>query len=199
MQNLNSNLPAAFSIKVTGENPFIHEIVELAVVPLSDDLKPLKTVIPFHVKMVPRRLDDIDWEFAKKQKINKEQMCEIITKGMDAYSCTDLFVAWYEKFGLRFNKQLMPIAYDWPHQRPYLREWLGPKSYEMCIHKQYRDIQVAAIFKNDRAGWTGIDFPYPILEFTNLVARLKVERLDKDALDNARVTAEVYRRMIIDF
>lgn len=195
-QNLNGNVLCSIDTETTGLKAGYHDIIQIAVLPLTMDCVPDKTVIPFICDIKPKNPDRADPD---AMRVNKRNLVDLITKGIDAYTAADFFDEWVQKLNLPFGKKIAPLACNWPFDRSFILEWLGSKTYENLIDRQYRDVQTAAIFCNDRAGWMGMDFPYPKVGLSYLCTKLNIEQTKAhDAVDDARVTAEVYRRMVTE-
>ena len=197
MQNLNGNLLCSIDVETTGTEVGKHDIIQIAILPLDEGIEVSKKIQPFIMELIPGRKENIDSE---AMRINRMKLCEIMVRGVDSFRAADLFLEWFERLKLGYEKKIVPLGCNWPFDASFIREWLGPETYKMCFHYFYRDVQVVANFCNDRAGWMGRDFPYPKVSLQYLCNVLGVEH-DRahDAIDDARATAEVYRRIIKDF
>lgn len=194
-QNLNNDLLCAVDVETTGLRPRFHDIIQIAVIPLTTSLEPSPHHIPFICEMKPRRPENIDQE---AMNINRMRMCDIMVKGLDPYKAADLFVEWFENLKLSFRKRIIPLGCNYDKfDYNFIVDWLGPETYDMCFHYHTRDIQRTALYLNDRAGWHNEPFPFHKLGLAYLCSRLKVEYpRQHDAVEDARVTAEIYKRMM---
>lgn len=197
MQNLNNNILGAVGIKTTGLDPKKHDIMQIAVIPLDSSVAPDKRHIPFQVDMKPNRPENIDPDAVK---IDRQQLCDIQVRGVDQDRAADYLVEWWERLGLAWNKRIMLIGFDWFYIKSFLVEWLGPTTFDLCFDPICRDVQIVSTFCNDRDGWIGRDFTYPKVDFNYLCTQLRIERVGKkDALETARLTAEIYKRIVQQF
>lgn len=194
LQNLNGHLLCAIDTETTGHSPGFHDMIEVAIIPLNYDLKPDNNILPYCVDLMPLRPQNAAED---AMRVNKRKITELMVKGMDPFLAADRFMEWFENLKLGYNKRIMPLGCNWPFDRAFIMEWLGPLTYNLIFDSQYRDIQVAGTFMNDMDGWRGRDFSYPKLNLSYLCTQLDVQRYRlHSAVDDARVTAECYRKMI---
>jgi DNA polymerase III epsilon subunit-like protein len=120
-------------------------------------------------------------------------------KGFEQMEAADLFDLWFAKLGLSLGRKLIPVAHNWPHDRGFILDWLGPKNFEDKFHYHARDTQTITVFENDRAYFHGEAYPYPKHTLSYVCNILKVP-LDHghDALADAVATGEAYRRICRD-
>jgi len=197
MKHLNGHLLCAIDTETTGTDPRKHEVIQVAVIPLDGLLQPDAARLPFLLDMAPNRPENAD---PAAMDCNRRRLAELILRAVDQDKGCDLFVEWVERQKLGFNKRIMPLGANWPFDREMIKEWLGPKTFEMCIDSQFRDVQSTAVFLNDLASIRGLPYPYPKVNLGYLCNQLRIERTSAhDATDDARVTAEVYRRMLQEF
>lgn len=52
--HLNGHIMAAVDVETTGLRPRYHDVIQVAVVPLNSDFKPLEGALPFYGEMQPR-------------------------------------------------------------------------------------------------------------------------------------------------
>lgn len=197
LQNLNGNLLCSIDLETTGERPGYHDIIEVAVIPLDGEAKPCKDRLPFLMNLAPLRPENASED---AMRVNKTRICEAVTRGIDPFVAADRFVEWFDTLKLGYNKRIAPLGCNYPFDKSFLLEWLGYKTYDLCFYPCHRDVQTAAIFMNDMAGWRGQDFYYPKVNLSYLCTHLKIQRYQSHtAVDDARVTAEIYRRMVQRF
>lgn len=209
MRHLNGNLLVVIDTETTGFKPGFNDILEICVMPLDHQLKPDMTINPFVMELQPKRLENIDLEALRIQGKNldmivKQKMCSdrkrlvrIATNGCDADLAADIFGDWFDSLNLAPFKKLMPIACNWPYDRGFIIDWLGPTAFEHYFHSQYRDVMCMALYDNDTSNWRGESFEYPKCNLQYLCTTLGIERSGShNALDDVIATAEVYRRLI---
>lgn len=196
MKHLNGNLICVVDTETTGLEAGKHDLIQICILPLDNDLKPNKMFLPFYMNMLPKRPHEISSEALK---INKLKLCEIIEKGLDPWKCVDLFGEWFDKLGLAEGKRIMPLAQNWPFDKGFVIEWLGPLTYDLYFHHYYRDTFPVSLYLNDRADFFSEPCPFPKHSLSYLCNLLGVQREPKkahDALQDCLMTAEVYRRML---
>jgi DNA polymerase III epsilon subunit-like protein len=194
MVHLNGGLLCAIDCETTGLLAGYHDLVSIAVLPLDEKLDIHKDVTPFCMMLQPKRPDNAD---PQALKINKLSLADLILNGVEPYKAADLFEEWFEKLNLGYNKQIMPLAQNWPFDRSFIQDWLGIKTYEFCISRFYRDTMVVASYENDCADFRCEEHPYPKVNLQYLCSQLKVVNHNPhDALSDCVATAEVYKRLI---
>lgn len=197
MQTLNGCLMCSIDTETTGTDPLIHDIIQIAVLPLDSYLKPSTEFRPFITDIAPMRPENASDE---AMRVNKTKMIQAIQRGMDAGVAADRFVEWFEDLNLGYNKRIIPLGHNWPFDKSFITQWLGPLTYDLIFDARVRDTQVAAAFLNDLDGWRGRDHTYQKISLSYLCTQLKITREDAhSAVDDARVTAEIYRRMLQQF
>lgn len=194
MIHLNGNLLCAMDVETTGLDPQKHDVIQLAILPLDAQIKPLHTVHPFYVNMKPKRPENIDKNAAKAHKMD---MAKLIIDGLDPWKCVDMFEEWFEKLNLPVGKKIVPLAHNWIFDSAFIKEWMGHLSFEHFIDFHYRDSMAAALFLNDRADAHVEPYPYPKVSLSYCCSQLKIENIKAhDALSDCVATAEIYRRML---
>ena len=196
MIHLNGNLLCAIGIETTGTKVGLHDIVQICVMPLDSTIKPHSTLMPFDLVLKPDRLDQIDIEDVK---INKLRLANYALTGFDPFEAADLFADWYKTLGLRENKKIMPLAYNWALMRPFLEEWLGTCNFEYHFDERYREIVSTALYLDDRADIEIEQFPFAKvnLQYLTTTLRLPFEPDRKhEAIYSCATIAAVYRELL---
>jgi DNA polymerase III epsilon subunit-like protein len=190
----NGHIMAVIDVETTGLTPGHNDIVQVCVLPVNSDFKPMQGTNPFYCEMKPKRPRNIDW---KGMTVNKLTLAEIMKKACDASKQADLFTEWYRKLPLPVNKCLMPIAHNWPFDSAFMIDWLGRKHFEYFFHPYYRDLMSAALLQNDIAAYHVLQYPYPKLNLGYLCNLLGVENMKPhDALGDCMATAACYRELL---
>ncbi len=193
-QNLNGNLLCSIDTETTGTRPHFHDIVQIAIIPLDNDTRPDKNRMPFVMDLCPKNKDNVDSE---AMRINRLKLCDIIVNGTDPYRAADLLMEWFEKQRLGPSRRLTPLGCNWPFDREFIMEWLGRETYDFIFDSAFRDVLACANYQNDRDGYLNKTFTYQHVSLRSLCNTLEIERVrGHDACDDARVTAEVYRKML---
>jgi DNA polymerase III, epsilon subunit and related 3''-5'' exonucleases len=198
MMHLNGNLLCAVDVETTGLDPAKHDVIQIAVLPLDSEIKPLKTVFPFYMNMAPKRPENIDYNAMAVSKID---CVKLINNSIDPWKAVDLFEEWFTKLNLPVGKKIVPLAHNWQFDRSFILEWLGgPKCFEFFFHHCYRDSMTASLYLNDRAEQFIEKIPIPKVTLSYCGSVLGVPNAKAhDALQDCIQTAEVYRRMLTMF
>lgn len=194
MTHLNGNILCAVDVETTGFLAGKHDIIEIAVLPLDSDIKPLTSVLPFHLKLQPKRPENADKE---AMRVHGFTMADLMLNGCDPWKAADLLVEWFATLELAVDKRIVPLAQNWQFDKSFVMEWLGPETYNLLFHYHYRDSMIAALYLNDRADFHAEKIPYPKVSLKYLCSTLKVQNeRAHSALYDCVSTAEVYRRLL---
>ena len=194
MRHLNGNILCAIDVETTGLQPYFHDLIQICVLPLNSELRPLEGTIPFYTEVVPKRPYNFD---PKASSVNKLDACRIQTQGLDADRAADLFDEWFNKLGLPFNKQISPLAHNWPFDLQFITDWLGWHNVQRYFSGHYRDLMMAGLYENDKADFNSHPYPYPKHRLSYYCSQLKVTNPNAhDALGDCVATAECYRRVV---
>lgn len=194
MVHLNGNLLCVVDTETTGDRPGFHDLIQICVLPLDSELEPYTKIVPFYTLLKPRRPENCHSDIIGK---NRERICDAAIRGLDPDMACDLFDEWYGKLGLLEKKRISPLAQNWPFDRAFLIDWLGPESFDRYFDARYRDTMVAALYENDRADFKAEPHPYPKVNLQYLASQLRVMTdRSHDALADCLTTAEVYRQLV---
>ena len=121
--HLNGCLMAAIDLETTGTRPGHHEIIQIAVVPLDSDFKPLADVRPFYTLVKP--------EHPERESRGRQAEAQDSDDGTPAArpgigpSVADWLHDWFVALKLPFKKCLVPLAHNWAFESSFLKAWLG--------------------------------------------------------------------------
>ena len=199
MVHLNGNLLCAVDVETTGIKAGTHDLVQVAVLPLDSNIKPIKSIMPFYMNLTPTRLDNIDY---KACKVNKLTLSQMINQSMDKWKAADLFEEWFERLNLpvaaSHHKKLMPLWSNGSFDKSFLKEWLGDEGYDYFFHFHERDTQALALSINDRFYQMSEKLPFPKVGLNAIAAQFNIVNENAhDALSDCITTAEVYRQMLL--
>lgn len=190
----NSNQLAAISIRTNGDNPTVHEIVDICLLLLDAELKINKEFKPFWSTMQPRRPKVYDPE---SMKISRVEYSKILVNSLDADMMADLFEEWFEKLRLANHKKIMLLAFDWSAIRPFMTRWLGVEHMKYFFDADVRDIKVASIYENDKADHQAVRYPFPCALFSRICRAMGTPlNTPSTTLQDCMMMAEAYRRML---
>jgi DNA polymerase III epsilon subunit-like protein len=194
MAHNNGHVVAVIDTETTGLRARWNDIVQVCVLPVDSDFQPLRGVVPFYAEMKPKRPKNIDF---KGMTVNRLTLDDIMKRAPDAAKMADLFTEWYRNLPLPHGKCLMPLAHNWPFDRGFLEDWLGPAHMEHFFHPYYRDLMMLALGQNDIAAYHLQNYPYPKLNLNYLCNVLGVENMKAhDALGDCLATAACYRELL---
>ncbi len=192
--NLSGHLMAAIDLETTGTQPGHHEIIQIAIVPLDDDIKPLAGVRPFYTQIKP---DHPERESVAAQQKHKIPMTELLLHAPESERVKDWLVEWFEGLRLPFKRCLVPLAHNWAFESSFLKAWLGVAMVDQIFHSHARDSMLYAIALNDRAICAGDKAPFDRVSLGSICKKLNVVNTNPhDALADCLAGAEVYRNLL---
>ena len=189
MKHFNDHFPCIVHIQTNGVSPIEDEIAEIVVIPFHDFVVS-KTILPFNVKI----------SVAKQGTLTLDQYAACTKYGMDTHLAEQAFEHWYAKLGLRPNKQILPIAFDWPKQYGFLKEWFGYLEgfvyMEDFFSRAFRDVLPVSIYWADLAAMNDEYIPFPKQTLTCVARRLGVPTpKSKTLLDRAYHIGVLYDKL----
>jgi DNA polymerase III epsilon subunit-like protein len=192
MITFNYNVLAAYDVETTGETPGYHEIVQCAIVPLDRNLDPMD-VSPFNMMMRPDHPERAVKDAMRCHGISMERLMIHPDKAQVA----DCLHEWFRSLKLPFDKRLISLTQNGLFDVPFMKAWLGERSYHDYFCFNGRDTMQYALSLNDTAAWKNQPIPFNGVGLKPLAKRLGVV-LDNhhDALADALACARVYREML---
>lgn len=199
MPHLNDDMFCAVDVETTGLDPKIHDVVQVAIMPLGDDFRPHPKYFPFSTYLKPETPETAD---PAAMRINGLSVRWLMTNGIDVLRAADMLEEWFENLKLKpraggHSHQIVPIGQNYNFDRGFLLKWLGFTTYEYIFSRRYRDAMHAALYMKDRWAWHCETDKLPKVGLQYMCNLLKVSRGKRhDALADAMATAEVYRRLL---
>lgn len=192
--HLNGSVMCAIDCETTGTDPMKHDIIEISIVPLDSNLKPIQTIMPFCMLLQPGRPQNIK---QSATRIHGHTRAELERDGIEPMKAADLFDEWFERLKLPFGKRIVPLAHNWPFDRSFIKQWLGEEHFNQYFSALYRDTMVAAQYFNDRAAFHAEKVPFNKVNLSYLASELEIphERAHS-ALADCLVTAQVYKKLM---
>lgn len=192
LMNLNGNLLCAVDTETTGLVAGFHDVIEVAVVPLDADLQPMKGILPFEMFLHPKRPQNIAGE---AMKVNGIDLAKVQVEGFDPWSGAERFDDWFRnKLCLAQGRKIAPLAMNWPFDSGFLKDWLGPSTFNDLFHYHYRDLGPVGKWMNDRAEFQAEQCPFPKSGLQYMAEKLgMVPERKHRAIDDALLLAKVYR------
>lgn len=195
LMNLNGHVMCSIDTETTGLTPGKHDIIEFACVPLDADLRPMD-VVPFHTTIRPKmRFPDSVSEEA--MNVNGLKIDELLMSGLEPFRAAELFEQWVENLQLAPYKKIAPLGKNWPFDRGFINDWLGPLTTDSLFWHRYRDLSPVALYLNDKAEFDAVPCPFPQTGLGEIRNSLKLPPVKQHrALDDALSVAECYRAML---
>jgi DNA polymerase III epsilon subunit-like protein len=192
--NLNGNMMAAIDYETTGKRPGYHEIIQIGIVPLNSDLRPITDIRPFYTTVKPEHP-------GRQEKgagyVHGLDINELVLHAPEPGRVKDLLVEWFNRLELPFGKKLTPLAQNWPFECGFTKAWLGVELTDELFHSHARDSMQLALNLNDRAAFAGAQIPFARVGLTSLCRKLGITNdRPHDALHDAFAEAEVYRALL---
>jgi len=185
------NILASVDLECTGTWPNYHEPIQIAVVPLNNNLEPL-SVTPFYRRIRAMRPDRADSRALAVHGLYD------IESGPEPEEVQDAFVDWVSKLGLPMERSLAPLAHNWPFECGFLKAWLGVPLMEKLFFGHPRDSMQLALQLNDRAVTAGRPIPFEKVGLGDLCKRFGiVNEKAHDALSDCIAEAKVYRHLLL--
>lgn len=195
MPHLNGNLLAAVDFETTGTRPGYHEPVQMAVVPLNSDLRPLDGVRPFYMNIRPLHPERHD---PAATRVHGLDLDELALTALSPDRVQDLLIEWWEGLELPFQKCIVPLAHNWPFERGFLYSWLGIELTDRLFHFHARDAMSYALSLNDKSFFAGEKAPFNSVSLTSLCKQFNIiNAKPHDALHDSLAEAEVYRHLLM--
>lgn len=196
LTNLNGNMLAALDVETTGLVPGFHEIVQIAIVPMGADLKPLP-IRPFYHVLKPQHKERAEKESMSISGLSLE---ELEASAPEAFTVADWLEEWVRDLELPFQRSLVPLAHNWAFEKGFLTDWLGFSSVGKFFFSHPRDTMTTALYINDCAAIRGEPVPFPTVNLPDLCKFLGIEHTKAhDAYADSLACAEAYRRLTFGY
>ena len=191
---LNGNMLASVDLETTGRRPGHHEIIQIAVVPLDSEIRPLEGVRPFYHNIRPLHPERAD---GRATQVHGLKIEDLILHAPHPGKVADLLREWWERLDLPAGKTLVPLAHNWAFESAFLTAWLGIDEKQTLFHSHARDAFLLALSLNDRAAFAGEILPFNNVSLGSLCNKFRVVNENPhDALSDALAEAKVYRAMV---
>ncbi len=197
MLHFNSHLPCIIDVETTGTDPLLHEMWQIAILPLSDDLQPHDEIIPFSFYLRVEKPEAIDPAAMHK---TRTKFLHSQPTAMNPLYCLDLFNLWFERLNLPLYKRILPIGMNWPFDRDFLIAWMGRDLFQQIFWGIYRDVMAIATYLNDVSSFFGHSVPFHHVNLSTLCQLTDIQNHSPhDALQDCIATAAVYRKLLAHF
>ena len=199
MVHLNHNIMCAVDVETTGLEEGYHELIQLACIPLDNNLHTREDLPIFDIYVKPNHVDRITPD---TMKFNRDLITRCIEQGIERFAAIELFEHWFQSLNLPDKKSIVPLGHCYPFDRGFIRNWMGHQAYDTYFFGHSRDTLSVASFLNDRADFHGNGCPFPKLGLSQIASRVQVEVIrdrTHDAVYDAYITAQVYRKLLKEF
>ena len=196
--HLNGHVLASVDIETTGRLAGHHEIIQIAVVPLDSDIRPLRGVLPFYMNIAPEHPENAERQAARVHGLELDVLKkECVTQ----WKAADVFADWFDSLNLPYGKRLIPLAHNWAFESAFLKNWLGLETMDLIWQGHPRDTMITAAILNDWYGYFEDSQLYKSLALTQLCKYFKIKQTGKahDALNDALACAELYKVLLAQF
>lgn len=195
--NLNGNMLGAVDVETTGRLAGYHEIIQIAVVPLTSEIEPVSDINPFYLNIAPEHPERAEQE---AKMIHGLDLQELITNCPSPWQVADLFDEWFQNLNLPFQRNLVPLAHNWGFERGFLTHWLGMESFNQFFHPHPRDSMLFSLSINDAASFHGLKCPFDYVGLGAMCKKFGIEVPNAhDALCDALCEAKLYKALLSSF
>lgn len=195
MPHINGNIIAAIDLETTGTQAGYHEPIQIAVVPLNSDLRPLDGVRPFYTDIRPLHPERAESSATRAHGLDVEYLAACAPR---PERVQDLLIEWFESLELPMLKSIVPLAHNWPFENSFLKAWLGQKLTERIFFSHARDAMTYALALNDKSFFRAEKAPFNSVALTSLCKKFNiVNPKPHDALCDSLAEAEVYRHLLM--
>lgn len=191
--HLNGNLLAAIDFETTGTVPGYHEPVQIAVLPLNSDLRPLEGVRPFYSMMQPQHPERAD---VAAMRVHGLTLAEL-EDAPHPDRVADYLIEWFGRLDMPIERNLVPLAANVVFETGFLLAWLGEPLKQRLFSPLIRDVMITALSINDRSFFAAQKCPFNRVGLAALCEHFGVvNQKPHDALSDCLAEAEVYRCLL---
>lgn len=190
--HMNENQLAAIAMRTTGGDPDRHEILQLAVIPLTPDYTPHPTIPMFDVVLKPYR-----WQ-NKSCAVSMADIQNALMLGVDQQFAADLFIEWFERLKLNRLKSLIPVGFGYLYkEKEFMIRWMGRLNYNYVCSPYVRDIMHSVLFLDDSADVNSQYIPFPKMGLYSMARRTGVDYYPtRDPIRRALGIAAIYKEIL---
>ena len=188
----NHNCLASIDIEATGAFAGYHEIIQVAIVPLDDDLDP-RDCSPFNMFIKPDHPERAQKDAMNVNGLDLAWLDTCPEKDMVANTLEE----WFRDRDFPMDKRMIPLTHNGLYDIPFIKDWLGEALYYRFFTFVGRDTMEAANYMNDQAAFKARPVPFSSVGLKSLCNNFGII-LDghHDALSDALATARVYKELL---
>jgi DNA polymerase III epsilon subunit-like protein len=188
MKHLKNNIFAAIDLETTGVKPGYSEIIQIAIVPLDNNFKPVGD--HFYTNIRPDHPERAEIQALTINGLSLEELESAPSKERVA----DSLAEWFESLHLLNGGRLIPIAHNWSFENSFLKAWLGTDELDRIFHYLPRDAMIHALALNDAAALRGEEIPFKSVGLKELCKQFGIiNTRPHDALADSIAEANVYK------
>lgn len=193
LPNLHGNPLAVVDIETTGRVGGFHEIIQIAILPLTLDLE-IADVPPFYHNIKPNYPERAE---ARAGAIHGLNLDDLELNAPSQECVLKYLLEWFSELPLGHRRRLTPVAHNWAFERSYLIHWLGPDLLNAIFHPHPRDTMIFALMINDRASLMGKEIPFHRVGLIDMCRKFGIELENAhDALADCVATAKLYSSLM---
>lgn len=134
---MNKIAKCVIDCETTGLDPALHDIIEIAIVPVDGKFEQIGSVFNQRIKALTPETAS-----ACALAINQLNPCE----GAEHKESLNLFYDW---MNLNCIERIAPIGFNYAFDKGFILKWLGTDQYNQSFHYIIRDAHTLAIAYND--------------------------------------------------
>lgn len=189
LPNLNGNPLAVVDVETTGRIGGYHEIIQIAIVPLTVDLE-IANVTPFYQNIKPNYPERAESGARGAHGLNLD---DLMVNAPTQEKVLDYLLQWFSELPLGHQRRLTPVAHNWGFETSFLTPWLGPDLLGSIFHPHPRDTMLFALMVNDRAAMMGKELPFHRVGLPNMCRIFGIPHENAhNALADCVATAKLY-------
>ena len=192
--NLKGNPFAVVDVETTGRVGGYHEIVQIAIVPMTLDLEVAEDISPFYQNIRPNFPERAE---KRAEGVHGLQMDDLLINAPTQDRVLDYLLEWFAKLPLGHGRRLTPIAHNWGFERSFLTPWLGPELMNTIFTPHPRDTMILSSMLNDRANMKGDQPPFKYVGLEYMCKLFGIELVGAhNALQDSIATAKLYSSLM---
>ena len=137
--------------------PGYHEIIQIAVIPITPEFDRYRGMDPFIRQIAPDFPERADPDASKVHGLDVKYLAE---NARSQDETVDDFINWFNNLDLAYERKLIPIAHNWQFESTFLKPWLGCELFDRIFQANACDSMAAANFLRYMAHMQGRPVPF---------------------------------------